>query len=460
MATWRPKLSTAQSVPLYRRLVTAMAADIESGKLAPGDRLPPQRDLAYALSISVGAVTRAYDDAAQRGLVAAHVGRGTFVVDRAGRDTVPEGTIDLSINTAPIAPMDVMVETIATLRRSAAWAERLDYQPPCGLDVDRRAAAAWLSRTAGLDNLDWRSLICCSGSQNAMAIALAALCKSGDTILCEAATFSGVKTLAAQQGYRLQGVEMDGQGVRPQALDRAAASSGARVFYTLPTLQNPTARMMSRERRAEIVRIARARDLWILEDDIYAPYAHHLGLPPLAMLAPERTFYVSSLSKILSPGLRVGFLVAPPGDAYDGCLRALRALIHSPAGLGAAIATEWIESGRADDLARDVRSEAGARTAMALAALKGMADEPLTAMSLHLWLPMREIKAERTVARALTAGLRLTSPAAFSVADGKMASGVRLCIGSAANRATLERALSILKGAVRGDVDDRLSAAL
>lgn len=460
MPPWRPKLSTARSTPLYRRLVTAMAADIESGRLAPGERLPPQRDLAYALSISVGAVTRAYDDAAQRGLVAAHVGRGTFVVDRAGRDTVADGPIDLSINTAPIAPMDVMVETIAALRRSASWAERLDYQPPCGLDVDRRAGAAWLTRTAGFDNLDWRSLICCSGSQNAMAIALAALCKSGDTILCEAATFSGAKALAAQQGYRLQGVEMDAQGVRPQALDRAAATSGARVFYTLPTLQNPTARVMGRERRAEIVRIARARDLWIVEDDIYAPYAHHLGLPPLAMLAPERTLYVSSLSKILSPGLRAGFLVAPPGETFDGCLRALRALIHSPAGLGAAIATDWIESGRADELARDVRAETSARTAMALTALEGMADEPQTAMSLHLWLPMREIDAERTVARALTAGLRLTPPSAFAVADGKMASGVRLCIGCAANRATLERALSILKDAVKGDVDDRIRASL
>ncbi|MGH6951807.1 MAG: PLP-dependent aminotransferase family protein, partial [Vitreimonas sp.] len=392
MTTWRPKLST-HATPIYRRIVEAMSADIESGRLAPGARLPPQRNLAHALSVSVGAVTRAYDDATRRGLVSAHVGRGTFVIDRSRTDATPDGPIDLSINTAPTASVGAMVETIASLRRATSLAERLDYQPPFGLDVDRRAGAAWLTRTAGFESLDWRTLICCSGAQNAMAIAFAALCKPGDTILCEAVTFSGAKALTQQQGYRLHGVELDAEGVRPQALDRAAATTAARVFYTLPTLQNPTARTMGRARRAEIVKIARARDLWIVEDDLYAPYARDLGLPPLAALAPERTLYVSSLSKILAPGLRAGFLVAPENQIFDRCVHVVRALMHSPPGIGAAIATDWLKSGRADDLARDVRAEASARTAMALAALDGVADKPRTGTSLHLWLPMREADA-------------------------------------------------------------------
>jgi DNA-binding transcriptional MocR family regulator len=460
MPSWRPKLSTSRSTPLYRRLIDAITEDIESGKLAPGERLPPQRDLAHSLAISVGAVTRAYDEAVRRGLISAHVGRGTFVIDRSGEEAAPHGLIDLSINTAPIAPVDAMLDTIAALHRTTSWAERLRYQPPCGLDVDRRMGAAWLTRTAGFHGLDWRTLICCSGAQNGMAIAFATLCRPGDTILCEAATFSGAKTLAAGQSYRLHGVEMDGEGIRPQSLERAAAATGARVLYTLPTLQNPTARTMSRRRRTDIVRIARARDLWIIEDDIYAPYARHLDLPPIATLAPERVLYVSSLSKTLAPGLRTGFLVAPTGEAFDGCVRAVRALMHSPAGVSTGIATHWIDSGRADDLARHVRAEVTARTVMALAALKGMVDEPLTAMSLHLWLPMSRIDAERVAARALTAGVRLTSPDAFAVSDNKMATGLRLCIGSATNRSMLERALSILKNVLQGEIDDRTGASL
>jgi DNA-binding transcriptional MocR family regulator len=458
MTPWRPKLSSARSRPVFRRLFDAIAHDIHAGKLAAGDRLPPQRELADALSISVGAVTRAYDEAGRRGLITAHVGRGTFVIDRS-RSSAPDAPIDLSINTAPIAPVDAMVETIDALRRMTSWAGRLDYQPPCGMDADRRARAAWLQRTAGFDELDWRTLLCCAGAQNGMAIALAALCKPGDAILCEAASFSGVKTLAAQQGYRLHGVDLDSEGLRPGALDRAAATTGARVLYALPTLQNPTARVMGATRRAEIVKVARARDLWILEDDVYATYARSLDLPPLAQLAPERTIYVSSLSKILAPGLRGGMLVASPGKRFDACVRAARAFNHSPSGVGAAIATDWIESGRADELAREVRAETATRTKMALAALAGVADEPPT-MSLHVWLPMSALDAERVVARAGAAGVRLTSSSAFAVSPSKQANGLRLCLGNAASHAALERALSIVKAAVAGDVEDNHRATL
>jgi DNA-binding transcriptional MocR family regulator len=235
-------------------------------------------------------------------------------------------------------------------------------------------------------------------------------------------------------------------------LDRAAAT-GARVFYTLPTLHNPTTRTMSRQRRADIVRIARARDLWIVEDDVYAPYASNLGLPPLAALAPERTLYVTSLSKIIAPGLRAGFLVAPAGEIFDRCVRALRALIHSPAGINAAIVTDWIKSGRAHDLAREVRAEAHARTTMALTALRGVVAEPSLATGLHLWLPMPATDAERTAARALTAGVRLTLPGAFSTSNSDPVTGLRLCVGAAANRATLAQALSILNGALVGETN-------
>lgn len=451
---WQPKLPSPGSEPLYRRLAGAIEAAVASGELQAGERLPPQRDLAQRLAISVGAVTHAYDEAARRGLVSARVGRGTFVVDRRPSEAITEGIIDLSINVAPTASIALMAEAAGAFRRTEAWIERLAYQPPHGLDADRRAAAAWLAATAGFEELDWRRLLCCAGAQGGLAVALTALCRPGDTLLCEAVTFPGAKTLAAQQDYRLRDVEMDAEGMTPQALDRAAAETHASALFVLPTLQNPTARTMGLERRKDIVRIARKHRLWIVEDDVYALYARHLGLPPLACLAPERTLYVSSLSKTLAPGLRAGFLVAPPGDAFDRCLRATRALMHSPNGVTTAIATDWIDSGRAAELARGVVDEVRARTAIATSALADSVEEPQTAISLHLWLPMSPMEAERAAGRALAAGLKLAAPAVFRASGEGNDSGLRLCVGSAPNRATLERALSILKVSLAGKFDE------
>lgn len=246
---------------------------------------------------------------------------------------------------------------------------------------------------------------------------------------------------------------MDEEGARPDALDRAAVETGARLFYTLPTLHNPTTRTMSRRRREEIARVAEARDLTIIEDDVYAAYARDLDLPSLAALAPERTLYLSSLSKVFAPGLRAGFLVAPAGEIFEPCLRATRAITHSPPGVNFAIATEWISSGRAEELALAARAEVEARTAMALAALGEAVARPRSAASLHLWLPMTKAIAERTAARAMAAGLRLAPPGAFAASGhDDQITGLRLCLGTAVNRATLVRALSILREALAGDV--------
>jgi len=451
MSMWVPQLTASPGSAVYRLLAKAIAGAIEDGTLGPGARLPPQRDLAQALGISVGAVTRAYDAAARRGLITGQVGRGSFVVDRGGDVAARESILDISINLPPPAAADLSADVVASLRQMGPLMERLAYAPPAGFDADRRAGARWLQRVAGFGTLDWRRLICCGGTQSGMAIALAAAGGPGATVLCEAATFSGALSLAAQQGYRLHPVTMDEEGVRPDALDRAAAETGARLVYTLPTLHNPTTRTMSRRRRDDIVAIAEARDLILVEDDVYGAYARDLDLPPLAALAPDRTIYLSSLSKVFAPGLRAGYLVAPPGPLFERCLRASRALTHSPPGIGFAIATEWIASGRADDLVLAACTEIRARTSMALAALGDAVASPPTAASLHLWLPMTAEAAERTAGRALAAGLRLTPPRSFLVSgEDSSVSGLRLCLGAAPNRATLERALSILDAALSG----------
>jgi len=465
MAAWTPTLPPG-AAPLYERLLDALRADIASGALNDGDRLPPQRDLAHRLGLGLGTVTRAYVEAEKAGLVQAHVGRGSFV--RGPSTSGPKGTparpaddaapINLSQNIAPLAPSAARIgEALARLRRRPDLLENLAYAPSAGLESQRRAGAAWLQRSAGLDGADWRRILCCAGAQHALTLALSTLCRPGDTVLCEAATFPGFKALADHVGYRLRGVAMDGQGLLPEALDRAAAD-GARVVFLLPSLQNPTGRTMGADRRAEIVAVARRRDLTIVEDGIYAIFGAETEAPPLAVLAPERTFYVTGVSKSLAPGLRVGFLVAPPGDHFERLLGAVRAQFYAPPNFGGLIATQWIEDGAADAIAAEIRAEMAGRLGLARAVLGPAIEPPGSAASPHVWLPMSELDAERLAGRTLRGGVEVTPPGAPIVAPG-LTTGVRVCLGAARDRAELERGLRVVASALAG-VDERPRAMI
>jgi DNA-binding transcriptional MocR family regulator len=459
LLTWLPTLDDGPR-SLFERLLAALERDIRSGALAPGLRLPPHRELAFALGISVGTVTKAYAEAERRGLVHATVGRGTFVAApgpdvafRLSPRGLPTG-VNLAQNVRPILSSKAALAEALNKLRKKDLSSLLVYGASAGEDAHRRAAAAWLQRTTTLDP-DWRKLAITAGAQQALALAFEALGAPGDTILTEAGTYYGLRTLAEHVGYRLKGLAMDREGLLPEALDRAAATTGARILYVTPTLHNPTGRTMGRARREEIVRIARERDIWIVEDDVYALYDSPRSLPPLAALAPERTFYVSSLSKALSAGLRVGILLTPGGDGLERVLRAMRATLYASPSLGPAIGAIWIEDGAADALAAEVKAEMGRRTRLALRIFGGAAEPPAAPCSLHLWLPMSELDAERAAAQALRAGVELTPPSA-PIVDGQGLSGMRICLGGVEDPAELESALRVVANAVGGQ--DKASA--
>lgn len=451
---WTPSLPGGET-PIYERLVDALAADVASGALAAGARLPPQRDLAYRLGLGVGTVTRAYAEAERRGLLVGQVGRGSFVAPprNAGTAAAGAGLIDLARNLPPLGPAEARLPAAtARLARRRDMAERLGYAPSGGFAADRAAGAAWLNHLYGWDDLDAARILCVAGAQQAVAAALAATLRPGEAVIAEAASFSGLKAIAQEMDYRLVPAGLDHQGLTPEALDRAAAASGARAAYVLPS-HNPTARVMGAGRRAEIVAVARARGLTLIEDDLYGGYARELGLIPLARLAPERVFHATSLSKTVSPGLRAGLLVPPPA-MRERALEALQAIATGAPAIGFALAAQWIEDGSAAAILDENRAEAAARVALARSIL-GEAVEPTGApASLHLWLPMSELDAERRAARALRAGVEVTPPREM-VFDPAQISGLRLCLGPAPDRTTLERALRTVAAALADGAERR-----
>ena len=428
---WTPTLDD-QPGALYERILRALERDAQAGVLAGGQRLPPQRILAHRMGLSVGTVTKAYLEAERRGLVIGQVGRGTFVADaRAARAVASDAdrVIDLSRN---VIPNQSAARHLAGLKRRPDFQEVLDYAAPAGPDRHRRAAAAWLQRAARI-SIPWDRLVLTNGAQQAMWLSLGVICRPGDAVLCENATYYGLKSIAELNGYSLTGVEMDEEGVTPDALEAAVRRTGAKVVYLMPTMQNPTGKTMGRARREAIAETARRLQLWILEDDNYSLFApeDEGPLPPISALAPDRCFYISGASKCVSPGLRLGFLGCPSEAHLEAVIRIVRATVYSPSAFGSLIFTTWVEDGVAYQIAEDVLREVLRRTAVAREVLEPKYAARVVAAP-HLWLPMPELEAERAAGRALRAGVLVTAPDA-PVVGARSLTGVRVCLGGPAD---------------------------
>jgi len=435
--------------PLYSRVVAALERDVASGVLPVGARLPPQRELAEQLSIGVGTVTKAYSEAERRGLLRARVGQGSFVAAQTrARVSALEGPIDLANNLPPTRGVEAtFLELLPKLVHDDAVLDLLDYPPSDGPERYRNAAAAWLVRTSGFERLDARELVLCNGATQGVWLVLQQRTEPGDTVLCEAATFFGFKSMAEHLRLKLVGVAMDDEGIEPEALSRAAVETGARLVLLIPTLHNPTTRACSRERREVIVEVARAHELTIVEDDVYSCFARGASAaPPLAALAPERTWYVNAASKTIAPGLRVGWIL-PPRSGRDELVRAIRTLISGPAMFGHLVFAKLVESGDAYRLLDGVIAEARARTELARAVLSERMSLPAAAQSLHAWLPMPAEQAERVARIALQGGVRVTPPSS-PIVGPEAPTGVRICLGAPRERETLERALHVVRDAV------------
>ena len=459
--TWRPHLESGPGT-LHERLIDALRADIAGGVLSPGVRMPTHRELARILKIGVGTVSKFYAEAERLGLLTSRVGRGTFVANGRLDERRFEGPIDLTLNLPPSGPAASRLgATLARLGKRDDLANYIAIPPQPGLDRHRQAGAEWLKRWANLRDVDWRRLLVTNGAQHGMSLGFDAICRHGETILTDAVTFHGASAIADNRGFTMIGLPMDGEGLVPDALEDAVLRTGARVVYVQPTLQNPTARSMSLERREAIVRVARRHDLWLLECDVYSPLARAgaarrgetVEIVPIASLAPERTVYAGSVSKSFGAGLRVGFLVAPNETIFDRLCLGMRASIYSTGTLGPLVAAEWISDGSAEDILREVAGEAEHRSAIALRALGSAVEQPSYPASLHLWLPMSELAAERTAGRLLRQNVVVTPPSSFTI-TGELVSGLRLCLGSLPDQASLDRVLGIVASALSAESEN------
>jgi DNA-binding transcriptional MocR family regulator len=435
---WLPNLESRRG-PIYRCIADAIDQDVQSGVLRAGTKLPPHRDLADHLGVTVTTVTRAYTEAARRGLTNGHVGRGTFIRGQETEDA-PErgGLLDLTINF--LMPDREVINLQARLfqRRALPWTQLLGYAPKAGHLRHRQAMAAWLA-SGGL-TIDPDRIVLTAGAQHAIATTLPAVTPRGGTVLTEELTYAGMRVLAQQVGLKVRGVAMDAEGLKPEALDEACRATRAQVLYCMPRLQNPTSAVMSERRRRQVAALAERHRLIVVEDDTYGFLSPERA--PLAALIPHRTVYLTSLSKSLFAGMRLGCAVAPP-PLRDMIARHVWASMIMTSPIGADLLSGWIEDGTAARIAGWKRHEVTARQTMVKRLLAGQRYQTHP-FSPHIWLSLPpRWTSEAFVAEARARGVAVNAASEFAV-DGIEPRAVRVCVGPPRTRAGLELALGRL----------------
>ncbi len=460
MTNWRPDRSALRR-PAYLSLADQVATAIADGALEAGQRLPPHRQLADQLGLSVQTVSRAYEELIRRGLVSGEVGRGSFVRP-ARREPDPPylperlgEVIDLSILKPVCEPhhLDRMRAALIDLAETLPAGAVLSFRPNVVFPRHRAVAVEWL-KACGLEAAPGTVMLT-NGATAGMTIALLSAAPPGSTVVTEAIGHHTLVPLAQYLGLKLRGLAIDDHGIRPDAVDEACRDGAVRALFVQPTVVNPTASLMPLARRHELVAVARRHGLAIIENDVLGPLVEARP-PPLAALAPERALYVTSFTKCVVPGLRIGYLVVP-----DRLVPAVanRHLVTNwmAAPLLAEIASRWVESGVARDLALWQRAAIRRRQQIAAEVMAGIPHRAHPE-ALHLWLPLSDGRSEEAfVSHARLQGVAIAPGGSFFTNPAVRYPAVRISVGST-TEAELRTGLGIVAALVNGDPEPVLLA--
>ncbi len=386
------------------------------------------------------------------GLVIGETGRGTYVRDLyapPGYGQTPEsqrqGVVDLAFN-YPYLPKqaDQLRHALRELAAIGDLSSLISAQHTVGRESERRLVASHLG-ARGV-NVQASDLLLVNGAQQGLALTVMALLKPGAVVAVDALTYPGFIALAQTHHLDLVPIAMDSHGTNLNDLERLMSARPVKAIYTMPTLHNPMGWVMGIADRKRLVRLARQYDALIIEDDTYA-FLVAESPTPIRELAPERTVYVSGLSKTIGGGLRFGFVIST--SHHLGSLeRTLRALTWSNSTLVTALCGRWLEDGTVIRMELEKRVDARVRQAIADEELAGLYTIRNPA-SYFVWLLLPpEIRADQLAGSLKRQGILVAMSEAFA-ATAFFPHAIRLSMGGL-DLAVLRAALK----QIRSEIDN------
>lgn len=472
---WRPDRRSGK--PVYRQIVDYVRSQVAAGRWAVGSRLPSQRELARQLGVNRSTVVTAMEELTSYGVLESDHGGGTrvasdtwslMVSDRTlgWNHYLEEGVFQANVPTIQLINKLEFEDTIRlgtgepdpglypaaemgrVLERLAKRLPSLGYLGPLGLPELRRALARRLAGQ-GLEVSPDQILIT-SGSLQALQLISVCLLRPGSVVYTEQPSYARSLRVFQSAGMELRGASLDREGIRYWELD-PPADGRAGLLYTIPTFQNPTGVLMSRERRESLLRFCRENRLPVIEDTAYSEL--WLEEPPPASLKTldesGQVLLLGTVSKSLLPGLRIGWLVGPePVVARLGDVK--MQVDYGASSLSQWVLTEWLESGAYDRYLPGLRRELKARRDNALSVLQeefsDLAAWEKPKGGFYIWLRFRrEVSVERLFHDALGEGILLNPGSVYA---GTASHSLRLSYAYEAP-AVFRRAAGILAGLVR-----------
>ncbi len=380
-------LEPSSDVPLYRQLYEQVRRDILASTIPPGARLPSTRTLAADLGVSRTTVLCAFNQLIAEGCVVGRVGSGTRVAAglpdlvaraptrlAARRPPVQAGRLSRRGRSLERTPLPLPHSGARLLRpgdpdlrsfprdlwaRLAArhWRQAPDgllgYGDPKGYLPLREAIAEYVRKVRGVQCEPGHVLIL-GGAQQALYLCGQLLLDPGGLVWMEDPGYPGARHAFSAAGARIVPIAVDGEGM---IISRGARHSGRpRLVYVTPSHQCPLGTTMSLPRRLELLSLARRTNAWIVEDDYDSEY-RYFSQPVVSLRSLDRdgrVIYVGTLSKSLSPSLRIGYVIVP-GDLVDSFTRARASVDRQPAGIDQAVAAEFVSQGHLERHIRQTR---------------------------------------------------------------------------------------------------------